>query len=117
MKEEGSETESYSEYSKVLLELDDTESIEELDQKILKNYQVIEGIHTCMVCGKQDKFKSGIKEHIESHLKLAFQCKDCRKIVATRKSLRVHKKSRCIKKLYGSINHSAEFRLLASRSK
>ena len=101
LKEEIKDLDSDLENSKIISELDDKESIEELDQKILKNYRVNEGIHSCILCGKQDKFKSRIKEHIETHLKLAFQCKDCRKIVATRHSLRVHKKRRCINNYYG----------------
>ena len=71
-----------------------SDEIVKIDEKI-KEYidRDDQGIYKCTYCGKiGDKFKSHMKNHIETHLEgLSFPCHLCDKIFRSRNSLFIHK--------------------------
>ena len=67
-------------------------SIEELDSTIEKNFEKdIEGYFCCKICGKKDKKKFNIREHIETHIEgLSFPCNQCEHVSRSRQGIRKH---------------------------
>ena len=70
-------------------------SIAELDQKIEENIANTYGTRVCKFCQYQSKHVGHVKEHIEIHFPVSFQCQQCGKIAKTRYALRRHMRSQC----------------------
>ena len=67
------------------------QNIEEIDQTIEKMMEKVDGVWKCMTCGRTDKAKGHMKEHIEIHIDgLSFPCQFCDKTYRSRLSLRSH---------------------------
>ena len=72
------------------------QNIEEIDQTIEKMMEKVDGVWKCMTCGRTDKAKGHMKEHIEIHIDgLSFPCQFCDKTYRSRLSLRTHVIKRC----------------------
>ena len=54
-----------------------------------------DGTYVCVVCGKETKNSSHMKEHIEVHLGMSFNCPHCEKAVGSRPALRTHMRKSC----------------------
>ena len=67
---------------------------EEIEAKRTELYQKIDGMWTCLQCGKTTTGMrtSGIRDHVETHLDgLCYTCNMCSKEFGSKNSLRVHK--------------------------
>ena len=72
------------------------QNIEEIDQTIEKMIEKVDGVWKCMTCGRTDKLKGHMKEHVEIHIDgLSFPCQFCDKTYSSRPSLRTHINKRC----------------------
>ena len=72
-------------------------NILDLDEQIAKNMDkfVLEDGRTyawqCLLCGRNNKDKSIVKHHVETHFPgYAQQCPHCQNMMKTRKSLKMH---------------------------
>ena len=86
------------------------ENIEELDIEIEKRLEKqADGKWMCLTCGRIDKSKCHLKEHVETHIDgLKFPCQNCDKILRTRNNLRTHRNSdRCQKTRHQSRRSTA----------
>ena len=79
----------------------DIKSVDELDQKIEENIEFLDGMRYCKLCEYQTKHRGHMKEHIEIHFRMNFQCPHCGNKKKTRYALRRHlkgTKGRCYQK-------------------
>ena len=68
------------------------EMIEKHEQSLKKQ---TDGTYVCVACGKETKNSSHMKEHIEVHLGMSFNCPHCEKAVGSRPALRTHMRKSC----------------------
>ena len=68
------------------------EMMEKHEQSLKKQ---TDGTYVCVVCGKEAKNSSHMKEHIEVHLGMSFNCPHCEKAVGSRPALRTHMRKSC----------------------
>ena len=68
------------------------EMMEKHEQSLKKQ---TDGTYVCVACGKETKNSSHMKEHIEVHLGMSFNCPHCEKAVGSRPALRTHMRKSC----------------------
>jgi len=83
-----------SKINKIVVDLEAFKNVEELDEKILEYIAKDEtGKWKCLICGKQCRYLSAVKEHVEIHFDgISFPCKECGTTYKSRGSLRDHNK-------------------------
>ena len=81
--------------SKNAISLNDSSSLDEIEQKITENLKINEnGDYTCNICGRVGAkgYLKNLKHHIETHLEgISFSCSICGKQFRSRNSLKNHK--------------------------
>ena len=70
---------------------------EEIGDKISSMYQKVEGVWTCLQCGRTSNNKSSdMRLHVETHLDgLCYTCDQCSQDFRSKQSLKDHKKRNC----------------------
>ena len=64
---------------------------EEIEVKTKELYQKIDGVLTCLLCGKTSGQISNIKFHVETHMDgLCYTCNICNKAFRNKKTLHTH---------------------------
>ena len=78
--------------SKEIESIDGKNSIEhEINEKLDNITNKVDGIWTCLECGKTDNMKFHLRRHAETHLEgYEHQCLICSKVYKTRSSLKIH---------------------------
>ena len=70
---------------------DNKKGFEDLDEKVQEFIMKVDGLWTCKICGKENKSKQKVSDHVEfHHMKLSIPCQKCGKVFKGRDALRKH---------------------------